>query len=156
MIEGSGVEPGTGRTTGDRRAGLATLLVAVAIGLEALTFGTTFPTDPLGPKAFPLVSAVLLASGGAWVLLSPGARRTVPLPGAVWVAAASFVLYALLLEPLGFFVATLLEFVVLALLFGGRPLRSTIAGAAFVGALYVLFVHGLGLVLPVGSLFVRG
>jgi len=148
--------PGTGSANPDRIAGITTFLVAVAIAWEGLTFSTTFPTDPLGPKAFPVLSAALLGLGGAWVMFRPAEPRTGRLPGAVWLGAASFVLYALLLEPIGFFVATLLEFVALSLLFGGRPLRSAVAGAAFVGALYLLFVQGLGLVLPVGSLFVLG
>ena len=142
--------------TADRLLGGATLLVALAVAVESLTFSTTFPTDPLGPKAFPFVSAALLGLGGAWILWRPAPGPSDAMPGAVWLGAASFVAYALLLEPLGFFASSVLEFVALSALFGGRPLQSALAGAAFVGALYVLFVHALGLVLPVGSLFVVG
>ena len=132
------------------------LAVAVAIGFESLTFDTTFPTDPLGPKAFPFVSALLLGLGGGWVALRPRTVERALLPASVWLGTVSFVAYALLLEPLGFFLATLLAFVALSLLFGGRTVRAALAGAVFVGALYRLFVQGLGLVLPVGSLFVVG
>lgn len=165
----------------DRRWGVAILVMAVAIGLESLSFIPSFQTDPLGPKAFPLFSALLLAAGASWTVFRP-ARPPAPaeaetlhdevqtqpdevealsggseaLPGAVWLAAGSFVAYALLLEPLGFFTATLAEFVALSLLFGGRALRSALTGAVFVGALYLLFVQGLGLTLPTGSLFLVG
>lgn len=141
---------------GDRLLGALTLALAIVIGLESLTFTTSFPTDPLGPKAFPLVSAALLALGGAWVAARPGRERVQRLPRVVWLGAASFVVYALLLQPVGFFLATLLEMVVLSTLFGGRPFRSAVAGAVFVGALYLLFAIGLGLPLPLGSLFVIG
>ncbi len=158
----------------DRRWGVAILVMAVAIGLESLSFIPSFQTDPLGPKAFPLVSALLLAAGASWTVFrparppAPAEAQTQPdeaealsdgseaLPGAVWLAAGSFVAYALLLEPLGFFTATLAEFVALSLLFGGHALRSALTGAVFVGALYLLFVQGLGLALPIGSLFLVG
>jgi putative tricarboxylic transport membrane protein len=140
----------------DVLAGAAITLAAVAIGIEALSFETTFPTDPLGPKVFPIVSGLLLLLGGGWILAKPAAGRGEPLPWAVWGAAGSFVVYALALEPLGFLLSTVAELVVLSMLLGGRPVRSAIAGAAFSGALYLIFVKVLGLPLPIGSVFVIG
>jgi len=68
-------------------------------------------------------------------------------------AIATFVAYSLLLSPLGFVAATSGAFAGLALLFGGRPIRSAAAGLGFALTLWVLFVHGLGLPLPIGTLF---
>ncbi|MEX2466340.1 MAG: tripartite tricarboxylate transporter TctB family protein, partial [Gemmatimonadota bacterium] len=62
----------------------------------------------------------------------------------------SFVAYAFLLAPLGFVLATVLEFALLARLFGGTLARGAAAGLVFAGLLYVLFVYGLGLPLPLG------
>ena len=144
------------RPSTDVLVGAAIVLAALAVGLEALTFDTSFPTDPLGPKAFPLVASALLILGGGWVLARPGSARGEPVRGVVWAASASFALYALALNPLGFVLSTVLGFVALSMLFGGRPLRACAAGTAFAVALYLLFVQGLGLPLPVGSIFVIG
>lgn len=154
------------RATANRLGGVAVVVVAGAAVLEATTFDVAFPTDPLGPKAFPLLAAFLLAFGGA-ALWRVGAERAavgqdaspgphdgaVPtgIPGGTILAAAvSFTAYALLLAPFGFVLATTLEFAVLARLFGGRWVGGAAAGLVFASLLYVLFVFGLGLPLPLG------
>ncbi len=138
--------------------GAAVLVVAAAVALESRTFTVSFPTDPLGPAAFPMVAAGLLALGGLALLfeaaggpdaaepLEPGAARRLAL------ASASFVVYALLLAPLGFVPATALEFAALAVLFGGRPLPGLAVGVGFAVVLFVVFVYALGLPLPLGVL----
>ena len=135
---------------------LLLLAVAVGVAFEALTFKVSFPTDPLGPAAFPLIGAGLLALGAIslWrldrdggVLPDSQALRRITL------ATVSFLAYAALLAPLGFVLATTAEFATLALLFGGRPARSLAAGLAFALLMFALFVYGLGLPLPVGALF---
>jgi putative tricarboxylic transport membrane protein len=143
------------------------IVISAAIALEATTFDVLFPTDPLGPKAFPLFAALLLAFGGV-ALLRDGMRGGPPggaggqaggPPGPAPAAGAaqrialgtlSFVAYAFLLAPLGFVLATVLEFAFLARLFGGTLVRGAAAGLVFAGLLYVLFVYGLGLPLPLG------
>jgi len=140
---------------GRHLAGLAILALAAAVALEARTFVVSFPTDPLGPGAFPLVAAALLALGGGAVLLEGSAAPDPLPPGAlrrIVLATGSFVAYALLLAPLGFVTATTLEFAAVAVLFGGRPLPALGAGLGFALALFFLFVHGLGLPLPLGFL----
>lgn len=131
------------------------LATAAAVALEARTFTVGFPTDPLGPAAFPLVAAGLLAVGGLALLLE-GVEEAEPLEsGAVLrlvLATSSFVAYAFLLAPLGFLPATALEFAALAILFGGRLLPGLAAGAGFAVLLFAVFVYGLGLPLPLGLL----
>jgi len=143
----------------------AVVLAAAAIALEATTFDVMFPTDPLGPKAFPMVAAFLLAIGGLALLrdgLRGGTEGTAPPPAAapatpvtgartrILLATLSFIAYAFLLAPLGFVFATVLEFALLARLFGGTLVRGAAVGLAFAFLLYVLFVYGLGLPLPLG------
>ena len=135
--------------------GALLLIGAVAAALEALTFKVNFPTDPLGPAAFPLLGAALLALGGFSLALD---SRDVPWPDIaglrrIALAALSFTAYALFLAPVGFVPATTLAFAALATLFGGRPLRSLAVGFAFALVLFALFVYGLGLPLPLGALF---
>lgn len=128
---------------------------AAAVALESRTFTVAFPTDPLGPAAFPLVAAALLALGGLAVLFEEEEKAEALEAGAarrLVLASASFVVYALLLAPLGFLSATALEFAALAILFGGRALPSLAVGVGFAAFLFVLFVYGLGLPLPLGLL----
>lgn len=154
-------------------AALGVVLAALAVAVEATTFDVAFPTDPLGPKAFPLLAAGLLVLGGGALVREArrearapgvGARESadpVPAPGAsltpgggrtIALAAASFVVYALLLAPLGFVPATTLTFAALARLFGGTLGRGALVGLVFALLLYVLFVYALGLPLPLGML----
>jgi putative tricarboxylic transport membrane protein len=133
--------------------GITLLALAAAVALEARTFTVGFPTDPLGPAAFPLVAAALLAVGGLAVLMEKSEEPEELEAGALrrlTLASVSFVLYALLLAPLGFLPATTLEFGALAVLFGGRPVASLVAGLGFAALLFVVFVYGLGLPLPLG------
>ncbi len=173
---------GVGTVTASRGpliAALGVVVAATAIALEATTFDVAFPTDPLGPKAFPVFAAVLLAIGGLALVRSARADRARarataeagrpaagddeaaapdpdgPEPGTarrIALSTVSFVAYAFLLAPLGFVLATTLEFAVLARLFGGPLGRGAAAGLVFALLLYALFVYGLGLPLPLGIL----
>ena len=132
---------------------MALLALAGAVVLEATTFVVGFPTDPLGPSAFPYLAAGLVALGGLALVVGRGdLGEAVARDGLIRIGLAtlSFVVYALVLAPLGFVPATTLEFLALALLFGGRPLGGFVMGLAFAGVLFLVFVYGLGLMLPLG------
>lgn len=147
-----------------RIAGSGVLLLAMAVGAEASGFRVAFPTDPLGPAAFPLLAAFLLALGGV-ALLTEGGWGSVdadpdPDPDAeasdagsskkrVSLAALAFLGYSVMLPVLGFVTATTCAFAALAVLFGGAPLRGAVWGLAFSVMLFGLFVWVLGLPLPV-------
>lgn len=140
----------------DRVAGALLVLLGAVVALKARTFTVGFLADPLGPRAIPyLVAAFLVASGG-WLAFRPAFSASWP-PSAVWrniaLALATLVSYALLLRWLGFLLLTTLAITALSLVFGGRMWRSLLSAAAFTAALYVLFVHLLGLTLPIGELF---
>lgn len=149
------------RLCGDRLAGAALVAVALAAAFHARTFTVAFLTDPVGPRAIPWVAAALLAVGGALIAVRPGPEPIWPAPHRqrrIGLAVVTFLAYALLLHALGFFVTTTLAVAALAVLFGGRPLRSLLAAAGFAAALYVVFVYGFALSLPAGRLvgFVSG
>ena len=57
-------------TRTDRVSGIVLATLGVAVGAEATTFDVLFLTDPVGPKALPLLSAVIFV-GAAPPLVSP-------------------------------------------------------------------------------------
>lgn len=144
------------RETRVRRLGAAVVaMVAGAAAAQALTFKVHFPTDPLGPAAFPVVGALLMGLGAASFWWERPVAQEEAAPGAmsrIGLALLSFLAFSLLLSPLGFVLATSLEFAALAVLFGGKVLRGLVAGLVFAVALFALFVFGLGLPLPLGFL----
>lgn len=140
-------------TSTDRVAGGALLALASAVALEARTFRVVFLTDPLGPRALPLLVAAVMAGCGLVLLRRPGPVPAWPRRGGLLRAAGGalvFGIYALLLEPLGFGVATTAAVAALGVLFGAPPLRGLAAGAVVSAALWLLFVWGLGIPLPTG------
>lgn len=140
----------------DRAAGTILLILAGAVALATRAFVVGFPADPVGPRAFPLLAAGILALGGLRLLLKPDPDPDWPTPreaGRLALAAAALLAYPLILPVLGFVATTGVVITALSLLFGGPPLRSAGAAFLFAGSLYLLFVHALGVPLPVGALF---
>ncbi|MBI3049726.1 MAG: tripartite tricarboxylate transporter TctB family protein [Acidobacteria bacterium] len=111
-----------------------------------------------GPRGFPLLLGVVLAILGVWMILFPGSRT--PDPGSrgheLAVAAGTFgvlVLYAFLLERVGFLLATP---VVIALAMAGllrmRRLAAMLSLAAgFTLGCWAIFEALLGTPLPRGA-----
>ena len=143
----------------DRIAGAVLILLGAVVAWVSRGFVVGFPADPVGPRAFPILAAAILALGGAWLLLRPGRDPEWPdrTDGLRLVGAAGVLLiYPLVLPFLGFVLTTGGVVTGLSLLFGGPPLKSAGAAFLFAGGLYLLFVHLLGVPLPVGSLFLLG
>ncbi|MBE7419499.1 MAG: tripartite tricarboxylate transporter TctB family protein [Ideonella sp.] len=140
----------------DRILGAACVAASAAMAWAARDYAAAISYEPVGPRAFPLLLAALLAVGGLWLVAKPALRgaaayRHVPLR-ATALAAAAVVAYALLFETLGFTLATALMAVPLGLVFGGT-LRATLAGGVALGVvLYFLFDKALDVVLPTGVL----
>ncbi|MEZ4661974.1 MAG: tripartite tricarboxylate transporter TctB family protein [Caldilineaceae bacterium] len=139
----------------DRIAGLFLLIFAVAYTWQASTLKSSLPADPLGPGAFPLILGILLAICSVWMILRPDPNPTWP-PVASWVQMSiiigSLVVYANIMRPVGFVIATALEMIVLALIFKGPPVKSLLASLGTALFLYFLFDYGLALNLPNGLL----
>jgi len=142
----------------DRVIGAGLTLLGVGAALEASTFDVAFMTDPVGPKALPYLVAAVLTLGGVATLMRP--RDRVPLPSRPAVfrmigAVAVFLVYALVLSGVGFFVSTTLVVTALALLYRGPLLASLTSAAILSGTLWLLFVEILSLPLPIGELWIR-
>jgi len=142
----------------DRISGACLVALGVAVGVEASTFEVAFLTDPVGPKALPYLAAGIFVGAGVLLLGRPGpppawpaARVLARLAG----ATAAFLLYGLVLRPLGFTLATTLAVGTLSTLFEG-PVRKSFGAALVLSvALWYLFVWVLGLPLPLGALWTR-
>lgn len=141
-----------------RLPGLVLIAAGLACGVEALTFNVAFLTDPVGPKALPLLVAVILTGSGIHATMRPASEsapitgRTFPRVGA---AVAAFLLYALALPWVGFFLSTTFVVATLSRLFGADLRPAVAAAAALSGGLWLIFVFGLGLPLPIGDLWIR-
>lgn len=146
----------TTATRTDRVAGAALALLGLAVGAEATTFDVLFLTDPVGPKALPLVSAAILVGSGLVLAARPGVGGSWPgRPVAIRMAGAvaAFGAYAALLAPLGFVVATTATVAGLSMLFEGPWKKSLGAATALSVVLWYLFVWVLGLPLPLGAVW---
>lgn len=156
---GPGGSPRSPMLRTDRVAGILLLLLGAVVALEARTFRVAFLTDPLGPRALPLLVAGLLALCGLVLIRRPGPEPAWPrsaglLRGAA--GAAVFLLYSLLMQPLGFGASTVAAVAGLGLLFGGPPRRVLVVGLVTTALLWLLFVPLLGIPLPMGWLFTGG
>lgn len=135
----------------------ATLIVISAIFVAmAFQIEPGFFSDPLGPRFVPIAIGVFLGGVSLALLVKP--RSFAQWPDApTWtrlvLCLVVFVGYGLLLNPLGFIVATALAFAAFAMLFQGQPLQSVLAGAIFAVVSYLLFSTALDLFLPTGAIF---
>lgn len=140
----------------DRITGLLILLLALGYGLEASRMQVGFLSDPLGPRPFPYIIALLVGLSALWLLFKPDPEPTWP-PPRFWpvlgLVLLSLVAYAYLVVPLGFVLTTTLEMTLLSVLFGARWWQGLSGALAFTLVVYFLFTEGLGVTLPMGRIF---
>jgi putative tricarboxylic transport membrane protein len=146
-------------------------LAIIALGAFVVYDTATELTGPgyaqVGPGVFPVIVGVaLVLAGGAllmqavqgrwrveWVEGAPSPAHSRPIERiSVLLIAVALALNVLLFAPLGFIAASAVLFISVSAAFGSRRfvLDATI-GIAFAVAIYVVFVHGLGLSLPAGD-----
>ncbi len=149
----------------------ATALALLAIGVVALvaTFavpaGAESPWAPSGTRFFPLVvsiglilfSLAFLARVTVWTDTDLGVHAAAEAADTDWtvpaMVAAGLIGYVVLIEPLGYVLASALFFPFGARVLGSRsPLRDVVAGVALAVAVYFLFTRLLGVPLPPGPL----
>jgi putative tricarboxylic transport membrane protein len=149
----------------------ATALALLAIGVIALvaTFavpsGAESPWAPSGTRFFPLAvsiglilfSLAFLARVTVWPDTELGSHAAEEAAETDWMVpafvAAGLIAYVVLIEPLGYVVASTLFFPFGARVLGSRSLlRDVVAGAGLAMAVYFLFTRMLGVPLPPGLL----
>jgi putative tricarboxylic transport membrane protein len=141
----------------DRILGAVCVVASAGMAWAARDYAAAISYEPVGPRAFPLLLAGLMAVGGSWLVLRPtlrgGAFGGVPLKATALTALAVLV-YALLFEVLGFALATAVMAVPVGMAFGGSWKQSLAGGAGLGLGLYLVFDKALDVVLPTGLLSV--
>ncbi|MEM9012091.1 MAG: tripartite tricarboxylate transporter TctB family protein [Pseudomonadota bacterium] len=132
----------------DRIFGLVALLVALGYGLSATQIQTSFLSDPVGPKAFPLLIAGVAGLCALVMVLRPDGDPAWPglrTWGALAVAVVVLIAYAYALRPLGFLIPTALATACLSYQISGRIGPAVLAGLGLSIGLFLLFRYALGL-----------
>lgn len=132
----------------DRIFGLVVTLVALAYIAGAFQLQTSFLSDPVGPKTFPILVGLVAAISGMVLMWKPdpepewpGALTFVSLAVAVLVMIG----YAYTLKPLGFLIPTTIAAGVLSYQIKPQPVAAVLTGLGLSFGLYALFKFALGL-----------
>jgi putative tricarboxylic transport membrane protein len=139
----------------DRILGAACLVAGAGMAWAAHDYAAPISYEPVGPRAFPLLLAGLMALAGAWLVARPGPRGFA-LPREqirpIVLAIVAVFAYAALFETLGFPLATAVMAVPVGMAFGGSWKQSLAGGVVMGVVLYLLFDKLLDVVLPTGLL----
>ncbi|MHB8948694.1 MAG: tripartite tricarboxylate transporter TctB family protein [Rhodoferax sp.] len=144
----------------DRILGAACVVVGAGMAWAAYGYAAPISYEPVGPRAFPLLMAGLMAFAGAWLVVRPGPHgfglaRDHFKP--ISFAVVAVFIYAALYESLGFTLATTVMALPVGMAFGGSWKQSLAAGAGLGLVLFLLFDKLLDVVLPTGLLsFILG
>lgn len=137
----------------DRIVGAICVALGLAAAWHALTLEVAFAADPVGPRLFPAIVGGVLALSGALLIIKPGA---VTIEIGAWRRAgavlAACLVYPLLLQPIGFILATSCLCFVAALAFQARPVPAAISAVGTAVVFFVLLDRLLDLPLPRGPL----
>jgi putative tricarboxylic transport membrane protein len=135
----------------DRVFGVVVVFGALAYIVGALQIPTSFLSDPVGPKTFPILVASVAGFCGLVMVLRPDEEPGWPGPGAllsIAIAVGVLVGYAYALKPLGFLIPTAIASGILSFQINPRPVFAVLTGLGLSVGLFGLFkfVLGLGLV----------
>jgi putative tricarboxylic transport membrane protein len=140
----------------DRFFALALLGVCALIVIQMWVLDVPFAYEPVGPKAFPVILALLMAACCVALLASPdGDIRwpETPLLGKGAALVAVLLGYAIFFETLGFPLATAVMVLAVSRVYGGRTIPGLLTGAS-IGVLgYLFFDRLLQVSLPIGRIW---
>jgi putative tricarboxylic transport membrane protein len=141
--------------TSDRILGAVCVAAAIAMGVAAQGYAAQISYEPVGPRAFPMLLAVLIGLAGAWLVIRPSQHSAAVAAGRLAALAGcviAIVIYALLFQWLGFTLATALMAVPVGMAFGGNWKQSFVGGVGLGLGFFLLFDKLLDVVLPTGLL----
>ncbi|MGE4533861.1 tripartite tricarboxylate transporter TctB family protein [Halomonas sp.] len=143
----------TGRPSGavgDRVAGAVLLVVAIAAWWLSHDYTSGFG-QALGPGVFPRLVCVPLGLLSVYLMVRPGVNQRWPERAALirqLFLLALLMVYAGLVEPLGFLPTALLTVTLMIRLFGAQWRQALPFGLLLTLSLYLLFEFALGMPLP--------
>ena len=132
----------------DRIFGLVVLMVSLAFIASATQIQTSFLSDPVGPKAFPMLVGAIAGLCGLVLMIRPdpdpewAKGRTLI---ALFVAIAVLVAYAYALKPFGFIIPTAIAAGVLSYQISPNVKTASLSGIGLSVGLFVLFKYALDL-----------
>lgn len=132
----------------DRIFGLVAVLVALAYIASATQVQTSFLSDPVGPKAFPMLVGAVAAICGMFMVLRPDADPNWPAAKTLLALALCIVVlvsYAYALKPLGFLIPTAITAAILSYQIFPRIHTAIFTGVILSIGLFLLFKYALGL-----------
>ncbi|KRA03498.1 tripartite tricarboxylate transporter TctB family protein [Achromobacter sp. Root565] len=139
----------------DRILGIAALALAVFMTAAGWSIEAPFAYEPVGPRAFPLLLALIIGLCGLWLVYKGGhavERNPAGANGRIALMVVFVTVYAFLFQWLGFIVATSLMTIFVGRLFGGSWVKCAIGGVVMSLFFFVLFDKVLDVVLPGGLL----
>jgi putative tricarboxylic transport membrane protein len=121
-------------------------------------------TDPMGPRAFPVLLGIALAIGAILLLVETIRSKrqadeqekkpqgeTEEHPRVLWAVIAWTIVFLLIFEPLGYIVSTTLYILPLMVCFNPKKWWANgVTSVLFPIGVYILFVKFLGVMLPKG------
>ena len=132
----------------DRLFGVVIILGALAYAAGALQIQTSFMSDPVGSKTFPLILATVAGLCGLVMIVKPDADPEWPsiaTLGSLLLSVLVMVAYAYTIKPLGFIVPTAFCAAILSYQISPRALPAALTGVGLSFGLFVIFKFALGL-----------
>lgn len=132
----------------DRLFGVVALIVALAFVASATQVQTSFLTDPVGPKAFPMLVGGVAALCALVMIIKPDSDPVWPKGWSVLALLISLVVliaYAFALKPFGFILPTAVAAAILSYQISSKPLPAIVTGVGLSVGLFVLFKYALKL-----------
>lgn len=132
----------------DRIFGTVVIFGALAYIAGALQIQTSFMSDPVGSKTFPILLGAVGVLTGLVMVLRPDEDPDWPDLGTlahIAIATAAMVAYAYTLKPLGFLLPTAVTAAVLSYQIAPRLWPSVATGFGLSAGLFVIFKFFLGL-----------
>ncbi|MCG6858618.1 MAG: tripartite tricarboxylate transporter TctB family protein [Salaquimonas sp.] len=137
----------------DRLLGGACLALAAFYIFYAMQTQIGFMSDPMGPRAFPVVIGIVLALAGIYPILRPDPEPNWPALGKlleIIFAVAVMIAYTYALPEFGFTISTAFAAGLLSWRLGAHPAGAAIAGVTIAVGIFVIFRLVLKLSLAVG------
>lgn len=139
----------------DRTLGFSALAFAALMAWFGRDMVAPFAYEPVGPRAFPMLVALIIALCGAWLVYKNHHQAEKNPAGAnsrISLMVVYTIAYAGLFQFLGFIIATTAMTVLVGRLFSGAWHKIFIGGAIMSILFFLLFDRALDIVLPLGLL----